>query len=218
MLAEVPFAILAAGAVLVGLWISNIMYDLKVPQYISRKIGHIAGGVGFLICAYLFKSGWWPFILSAGFTLVLFAARYLKPDTFRGVGGAGRGKEAFSEVWFPLSAAILFAVGWLWLNRPVETVACLLFMAWGDAITGLVRSQVYHKAVKGVWGSVAMLVTCLVISWCFITPFWVGALAAVVATGVEYISGDVSRLKFMHGLDDNVTIPLVAAAIVLALI
>lgn len=217
-MSDLPFAVLAAGAVLVGLWVSNILYDLKVPQYISRKIGHIAGGVGFLICAYLFKSAWWPLALSAGFTIILFVARYLKPDTFRGVGGAGRGKEAFSEVWFPLSAAILFTVGWLWLNRPVETVACLLFMAWGDAITGLVRSQIYHKAVKGIWGSVAMLFTCLIISWCFITPFWVGALASVVATVVEYISGDVSRLKFMRLVDDNVAIPLVAAAIVLALI
>jgi phytol kinase len=218
LLTDIPFAVLIAGAVLVGLWISNILYDLKVPQYVSRKIGHSAGGLGFLLCAYVFPNGWWPLSLAAGFTLMLWLARFFKPDAFRGVGGSGRGKEAFAEIWFPLAAVIIIAVGWVWLNKPIPATACLLFMAWGDCVTGLVRSQVYHKAVKGVWGSVAMLVTCLVIAWAYITPFWVGAIAAVAATVVEYFSGDVSRLKFMRRIDDNFTIPIVAAAIVLSLV
>jgi len=218
MISEIPFAVLIAGAVLVGLWISNILYDLKVPQYISRKVGHAAGGLGFLLCAYLFSTGWWPLILSTGFAVMLGVARYLKPDAFRGVGGSGRGKDAFAEVWFPLAAVLVIAVGWVWLDKPIASVASLLFMAWGDCVTGLVRSQVYHKAVKGVWGSVAMLVTCLVISWAFIQPFWVGALASVAATVAEYISGDVSRLRFMRHIDDNFSIPIVAAVIVLALV
>ena len=217
-MSQLPFAVLIAGAVLVGLWISNILYDLKVPQYISRKIGHAAGGLGFLLCAYAFSSGWWPLGLSLGFAGMLVLARFIKPDAFRGVGGSGRAKDAFAEIWFPLAAVIVIAVGWVWLKKPIEATACLLFMAWGDCVTGLVRSQVYHKAVKGVWGSVAMLVTCLVIAWCFIHPLWVGAVAAVAATAVEYISGDVSRLKFMRHIDDNFSIPIVAAVIVLALV
>lgn len=213
-----PFAVLTSGAVLVGLWISNILYDLKVPQYVSRKVGHAAGGLGFLLCAYIFDSGWWPFVLALGFAVMLWVARYLKPNAFRGVGGSGRGKEAFAEVWFPLAAVIVIGIGWVWLDKAIAATACLLFMAWGDCVTGLVRSQVYGRAVKGVWGSVAMLLTCLIIAWAFIEPFWVGAVAAVAATVAEYISGDVSRLKFMRALDDNVTIPIVAAAIVLALV
>ena len=47
-LAEIPFVLLIAGVVLVGLWISNIVYDSGVQHYISRKIGHSAGGVAFL--------------------------------------------------------------------------------------------------------------------------------------------------------------------------
>jgi phytol kinase len=210
-----PFAVLIAGAVLVGLWISNILYDLKVPQYISRKIGHAAGGLGFLLCVYTFSSGWWPLALSIGFTIMLWAARFIKPDAFRGVGGSGRGKDAFAEIWFPLAAIILISVGWIWLNKPIVAIACLLFMAWGDCVTGLVRSQVYHKAVKGIWGSVAMLVTCLVIAWAFINPFWIGALGALAATLTEYYCGDVGLIK---RLDDNFAIPIVAGVIIFGLI
>ncbi len=47
MLAELPYSVLVVGAVMVGLWLSNTLYDLKVPQYISRKVGHAAGGLGF---------------------------------------------------------------------------------------------------------------------------------------------------------------------------
>ena len=49
MAADIAYVVLIAGVVLAGLWISNILYDLKVPHYISRKVSHIAGGVGFLL-------------------------------------------------------------------------------------------------------------------------------------------------------------------------
>jgi hypothetical protein len=47
MVAELPIVILSAGVALAGLWISNIVYDRGVPNYISRKIGHGAGGFAF---------------------------------------------------------------------------------------------------------------------------------------------------------------------------
>jgi len=127
---ETPFALLISGVILVGLYISNILYDSKVHHYISRKIGHAAGGVAYLLAVFLFNSGWWPLILSAGFVLLLWAARLFKPDTFRGVGGSGRPTNAMAEVWFQLSAMPLIAIGWLWLWKPIETVVCILFMAW----------------------------------------------------------------------------------------
>ncbi len=48
-IAEVPYAVIIAGIVLIGLWLSNIVYDLKVPHYISRKIGHAGGGIACLV-------------------------------------------------------------------------------------------------------------------------------------------------------------------------
>lgn len=210
----VPYLVLIAGAVLVGLWISNILFDLKVPHYVSRKIGHAAGGMGFLLCAFLFPSGWWALMLAACFVVMLWAARVVKPDTFRGVGGSGRPTEAMAEVWFPLASIPVIGVGWIWLGEPLITVSCLLFMAWGDCITGLIRSQVYGKAVKGFWGSVGMFGTCLIIAWCFIEPFWVGAVGALVATATEWACGDIGIIK----VDDNLMIPLVSSAAVFGIL
>jgi len=215
MIAELPFVILVAGAGLVGLWISNILFDLKVPHYVSRKIGHSAGGLGFLLCPLLFSSGWWPLIITAIFAIMLGGARYVRPTTFRGVGGSGRPKEVMAEVWFPLASLLVIGIGWIWLDRPFIAISCLLFMAWGDMITGIVRSQVYGKPVKGLWGSVAMLATCLVIAGAFIQPFWIGAVGALIATITEWACGDVGIIKC---LDDNLMIPLVSAATIFGIL
>lgn len=215
---EIPYVILIAGATLVGLWISNILFDLKVPHYTSRKIGHATGGLGFLLCALLFSSGWWAFGIAGAFVIMLWGARVIKPDTFRGVGGTGRPTEAMSEIWFPLASLPVIGIGWIWLGEPLIAISCLLFMAWGDCVTGITRSQVYGRAVKGLWGSVAMFITCLIIAWAFISPFWVGAIGALVATITEWACGDVSRVKIFHKLDDNLMIPLVSAATVFGIL
>ena len=60
-----------------------------------------------------------------------------------------------------------------------------LFMAYGDAVTGLTRSVVYNREFKGNMGSMAMLGACLLLAWCFYQPFWIGAAGAVVATLAE---------------------------------
>lgn len=215
MIAEIPYLVLIMGAVLVGLYMSNILFDLNVPHYTSRKIGHAAGGLGFLLCALLFSSGWWPLILATIFVVMLGGARLVKPETFRGVGGTGRPQEVMAEVWFPLASIPVIGIGWIWLDKPLVAISCLLFMAWGDCVTGIVRSQVYGRAVKGFWGSVAMFITCLIIAWCFIEPFWAGAVTAVVATITEWACGDVGVIKWV---DDNLMIPLTSCATVFGIL
>jgi len=211
MVSELPFAVIIAGAVMVGLWISNTLFDLHVPHYISRKIGHSAGGLGFLIAVFAFSSAWWPIMLTGLFGMILWSARFRRPHIFRGVGGSGRDSHSMSEVWFALAAVPVFAVGWLWLNTPFIAAACLLFMAWGDCVTGLIRSKVYGKPVKGLWGSLAMLIVCLIISWAFIKPFWIGVLGSVIATITEWAFGDTGFVKWA---DDNWAIPVISLAFV----
>ena len=213
MIDDLPIVVLVTGEVLVGLWLSNIVYDKGVPHYISRKIGHAAGGVGFLILLFV-TWPWWPIIMAAGFSLLLLGARFIRPSTFRGVGGTGRSDQVMAEVWFPLVAIPVFAIGWLWLDQPAVAVTCLLFMAWGDGVTGLVRSQIYKRPVKGLWGSLGMLIVCLVIAWVFIKPFWIGAVASVVAVGTEWFFGDCGVCKWA---DDNWAIPLTSLATILGL-
>lgn len=214
MLAELPFAVVVVSAVTVGLWISNILYDLKVPHYISRKVGHSAGGLAFVIAVFFFSSAWWPIILTSLFSLILWLPRTGRPYTFRGVGGSGRSHTSLSEVWFALVAVPVFAIAWAWMGKPFVALTCLLYMAWGDCVTGLVRSQIYGRAVKGLWGSLAMLLVCLIISWAFIKPFWIGAAGSVVATSTEFIFGDTGLIKWA---DDNLAIPLVSLAVITGL-
>lgn len=183
MLAEIPFAILIAGAVLVGLYLANYFYDAGIPQYISRKVGHGVGGMGFLLCVFLFSSAWWPIIIAVGFVLLLGGARLIKPQAFRGVGGTGR-QHALAEVFFPIAGVISLSVGWAWLGDPWLAVVPILFMAWGDMLTGIVRSRIYGKEMKGNLGSVAMIAVCLVVAY-FFKPYWIGAVGAVVATLAE---------------------------------
>jgi phytol kinase len=213
MIAELPFVVLVTGTVAAGLWVSNIAYDLGVPHYISRKIGHGAGGLAFL-ASFVLSSAWWPIIISAIFGILLLTTHLVKPDVFRGVGGAGRSNKILAEVWFAWVAVPVFAICWLWLNKPAVAVSSMLFMAWGDGITGLIRWKVYRKPVKGLWGSLAMFCTCLVISWVFIRPIWIGIVASVMATVTERVFGDYGVLKWG---DDNWAIPVVSMGIMLGL-
>jgi dolichol kinase len=145
---------------------------------------------------------------------LLLVARLVKPGIIRGVGGTGRSNKVVAELWFPWVAVPVFAISWLWLAKPAVSVACLLFMAWGDGITGFVRSIVYRKAVKGWWGSLAMLCVCLVISVFFIRPFWIGVTASVVAVVAEQSFGEYGIFKWG---DDNWAIPVTSMITILGL-
>lgn len=205
MLAELPFAILIAGAVLLGLYLANLLYDYGIPQYISRKLGHLGGCVGFLLCPLLFSSFWWPLILTAGFTAMLLYARMFRPQTFRGVGGSGR-IEALAEIHFPATGIVTIGICWGLMGQPWLAIVPLAFMGGGDAVTGLIRSKMYGREVKGAWGSLGMLATCLILAY-FIEPYWIGAAGAATAVIAERFT------KTTRYCDDNLTIPLSSALV-----
>ena len=209
MLAEMPFALLIAGATLLGLYLANLFWDAGIPQYISRKLGHLGGCVGFLLCPLLFDSFWWPLILTTGFTILLLYARLFKPKTFRGVGGSGR-PGALAEIHFPATGIATIGICWGIVGKPWLAIVPLLFMGGGDAITGLIRSKVYGREVKGNYGSLGMLATCLIFAY-FIQPYWIGVAGAITATLAERFT------KTRHFVDDNLTIPL-SSALVMALL
>ena len=205
--------VLVAGIALAGLWVSNFAFDRGVPHYVSRKIGHGTGGLAFLF-SFMFLSSTWAIALAAVFGTVLYLARLVRPTTFRGVGGTGRTNSVMAEIWFAWVAVPVVFISWYWLGRADIAIASLLFMAWGDGITGLVRARVYHRPVKGWWGSLAMLVVCVALALAFIRPFWIGALAAGVAVLVEYLYGDNGSIKWA---DDNLAVPLAGMGVMLLL-
>jgi len=205
LLSELPLVILIAGAALLGLYLANLLYDYNIPQYISRKLGHLGGAVGFLLCPLLFETFWWPLILTTGFTVLLLYARIFRPKTFRGVGGSGR-PQALAEIHFPATGVVTIGVLWGVFGEPWLAIIPLTFMGAGDAITGLIRNKVYGREVKGNWGSLGMLVTCLVLAY-FIEPYWIGTIGAAVATLTEKFT------KTTKYVDDNFTIPLLSALV-----
>lgn len=214
---QIPLLLLVAGAGIVGLYLSNLMYDYQVPHYISRKMGHLFGGCAAIFALFLFNTWLLPTIIAGTFTIMLGLARVIRPSTFRGVGGSGRPDTA-AEFWFPLSMTICWGVGWGIFNQPVISTVAILMMAWGDAITGLTRSKIYGKAVKGLWGSLAMFIVCLIVTSTFIQPFWLGLVISAGATLAEWSCGDVSKVKFLRKVDDNISIPIVSLIIGLACI
>jgi len=209
VLAEIPFVILIAGAALLGLYLANLFYDYQIPQYLSRKLGHLGGCVGFLLCPLLFSSFWWPLILTTAFTILLLYARAFRPKTFRGVGGSGR-PQALAEIHFPATGVVLIGICWGLLGEPWLAVVPLCFMGAGDSITGLIRSKVYGREVKGVIGSIGMLAVCLTLAY-FIEPYWIGVAGALTAVVAEKYT------KTTKYVDDNLTIPL-ASAVVMTLL
>ena len=209
MISEIPFVILTGGAALLGMYLANVFYDLSVPQYLSRKVGHLGGACAFLLFPFLFETFVWPLVLTAGFTGLLLYARMFRPTMFRGVGGSGR-PNALAEIHFPATGIILIGVCWGVLGYPWLAIIPLTFMGAGDAVTGLIRSAVYGREVKGSWGSAGMLVTCLVLAY-FIEPYWVGVAGAVAAVLAERFT------KTTRYVDDNLTIPLVSGALMVIL-
>ena len=163
MLQEIPYVLLIVGIVLVSLYLANLFYDYKIPQYISRKIGHLGGCVGFLLLPLLFSSFLWPIIITVGFTGLLLYARWCRPTTFRGVGGSGR-PDALAEIHFPATGIVLIGILWGIYDLPWLAIVPLAFMGGGDAVTGLIRSKVYNREVKGAWGSLGMIFTCLLLA------------------------------------------------------
>jgi dolichol kinase len=215
MIQDIGWACIIISWVGLGLVLSNRAYDSHMPHYLSRKIGHFFGGVAYLICYLVYTSGVYPLILSIGFAGLLLIANLKLPSLFRGVGGSGRPTKAISEAAFPLAAIPVIGIGWIVMDEPSVTLAALLFMAWGDCITGIVRSKMYGKAVKGTWGSVAMFGVCCAIAGVLVEPIWVGILGAFTATIAEKECGDVGHIKWA---DDNFAIPVIAATVMLSLV
>jgi len=111
VVSEIPLVAITVGVIVAGLWLANVAYDAGVPQYVSRKIGHGAGGVAFLL-ASIFSAPGWPITLAAGFGALLMAARLSRPSAFRGVGGNGRSAGVMAEVWFAWAAVPVFFIAW----------------------------------------------------------------------------------------------------------
>jgi len=174
------------AATLIGITIF-LTRRIKNPWF-NRKIIHLSSVPAVFMYLYVFKEPYAFFTYGSFITLLLVLHHLRKNEMswFQIRGNLG-------EVYFTASYSIMALT--MWYMREL-TVAIMLFMAIGDAVTGLVRMKVCRERCKHWIGSLAMLVTTSIIGYAFLG--FLGLLMAAVATLAE-------RQQF---IDDNLGVPL----------
>jgi phytol kinase len=180
-------------------WVYNFVRQYKdIPaEYIGRKIIHIFCGGIIALLIPVFYEGYYEFVILSAYGLgaYLLFWRHFKLLCWFQV------KENRYEVHFTIAYGTVLLVGVLLQNIMVGLIP-LLFMSFGDSVTGLVRAITQKKQVKSFDGSLAMFTVCSIIGFVFLGIY--GIMVGVVATFVEKIPG----------IDDNITVPLVTALLV----
>jgi dolichol kinase len=166
-------------------------------EYVGRKIVHIFGG-GFtsLLVPVFFEGHYWIVTISA-FVLacyIFFRRRWRMMDWFQV-------RENAFEVHFAIVFGAILMVG-DWLGNVWIGLIPMLFMSFGDSVTGLIRAFTQRKQVKSWDGTAAMFIVCSIIG------VWkLGSYGLAV-------SAIVSLVEKIPKIDDNITVPIVTAALV----
>jgi dolichol kinase len=185
---------------LVSKWVYNFIlkkYNGVPAEYVGRKIVHIFnGGITALLVPIFYEGYYWIVIVSAFlFTGYIYFRRRWRLMYWFQV------KENAYEVNFALMYGITLmigvAVGDIWVG-----LIPILFMSFGDSATGLIRAFTQRRRIKSWDGTVAMIVVCSVIGYWKLG--WYGVLVGIVVSFIEKIPR----------IDDNITVPIVAAILV----
>ena len=170
-------------------------YNNLPAEYIGRKVVHILGGGFTAFLVPVFFEGYYEIVAILAFLLALYVAirRKWKRMYWFQV------KDNAYEVNFAIAYGVLILVGVL-LDDIWVGLLPILLMSFGDAVTGLVRAFTQRQRVKSWDGTIAMFITSTSIAFWRLGPY--GILIAAL----------VSLIEKIPGIDDNITIPLVAAA------
>lgn len=188
--------LLIVWVALVTLVISKYI-AMKTTIYIARKAIHmLGGGVVAIVSPFIFSSPLIPIIDSYLLMLILMYAKF-KGDKFNWF----QEEKNYGEIFFTFSFGTLLLLMWIiepnyWYSKDVYIATLpLIFMSFGDGVTGIIRNYVYKRRVKGLWGSLGMLIFSAVAGYLvFSIP---GLIAGVIATAVEVLPL----------IDDNLSIP-----------
>lgn len=167
-------------------------------MYFSRKVIHfLAGGLTAALLPYFAHEPLLPAILAFGFALMTYI-----PHKINKLMYWFQDPENIFEVDFTLVWGITIFLTWyidktFWLG-----VIPVLFMSWGDGITGVIRNLKYNKRTKAWEGTVGMLILDTII----------GAKMGIAGIFAAIVSSFVERVEF---LDDNVTVPVLSLIILL---
>jgi len=170
-------------------------------KYTARKILHMLVGNAVLIPVVL-QADLWAAVLPS-ITFIVVTGEMVKRQVFeRGYNDAGL-------VLYPFSILLLTLMTYTTGNTNYMVIPTLI-LAYGDAVASLVGRNIFGKLRKSLEGSAAMFATSFTITYVIsvlingvsASLFWTFILAAV-ATWAE-------RMR-----DDNLTVPLFTAIIIL---
>jgi|FaiFalFF_MnMetaG_3_1042247.scaffolds.fasta_scaffold01211_11 dolichol kinase len=174
-------------------------YKHNVAIYFNRKVIHVlAGGLVAVLVPFLFKSFILP--LALGFLFAVFT--YIPHKTGKLMYWF-QDPENYYEVNFCVVWGVMITIGWIIFGKPEIAIIPVLFMAFGDAITGFVRNMMFKRRTKSWWGNLAMAGVSIPIGY---TIGIAGIVAAVFASIIEHY-------EFKY-IDDNITVPLVSFIII----
>jgi len=156
--------------------------------WVNRKLIHLSSAPAVLAYIHLFNEPYVFSTLSALCGLFLLVLRRMSEMRWF------QSREDVGEVIYCFSFSAISIVLW-------ETNRCLggvimLFMAVGDAVTGIVRSAFTEERGKHVSGTVAMFAVSSLIGFVYLGPK--GVLLALVA----------SLAELQPWVDDNLMIPV----------
>jgi len=194
------------GLVLVA-WVGVVTLKLSkfverlTNNYVARKFIHMAGGgVVAVVSPFVLSSPLVIIVSSYSMAIFLLTRRRTKPlEWFQE-------RDNMGEIFFSLSFGTILLISWVlypnfWhLGDRHLFVALLplLFMSFGDGITGIIRNYVYGRRFKGLWGSLGMFLLSAPLGFFLLSV--PGFLAGVVATAAELIPF----------VDDNLTVSFIS--------
>ena len=215
---EVKVAIAALWLALVGL--AAIGVDRVVPEgsELVRKVVHIGTGNIVLLAWWMKIPGWIGVSAGVFFAIVTLASyRFQLLPRIDNVG-----RKSFGTFFYAVSIAVL--VGWFWgVNRPEFGVLGILVMTWGDGLAGLVgkrfgRHRYQLWGMEKSWeGSLTMAIVATLVSAIILSNV-VGSVAQLIT--IAFTVGILSAVleAFSNLGIDNLTVPILSAAIAYSLV
>ena len=189
-------AILTVWVAVVTLYISKFISKVTSP-YVARKAIHmLGGGVVAILSPFVFSSPLVPIIASYALMLYLIVHRAKGKYLNWFQDKTNRGEVYFTFSFGTLLLLMEFLDGNYWQTKEAFIpLLPILYMSFGDGVTGIIRNYVYKRRTKGLWGSVGMALVCVPLGY---SIFGVnGAISGIIAT--------VSEL--LPFIDDNLSVP-----------
>ena len=179
----------------------------NVAIYYNRKILHmLVGGAIAIACPLVFTSPIYPLMIG----MLMAIATYIPYKTGKILHWV-QTEENMNDVNFCLMAGISVYLLWVLIDDPYLAIIPVIYMAFGDGVTGIARNMVFKKRTKSAIGNVFMALVCIPSGYYLASlastpiPIW-GVISAIFASVIE---------RYEFGIiDDNVLITVSAASLI----